>query len=107
MCVHNLSIGINLGHVYFNLLMVQVLVTPTFFHLVVRFHYRYWYSTNSLWTSTNSLWNTLTNSIIYIVHDLLQFSAQGSVNEETKELLGRVAELQKEKWALEERVSGQ
>ena len=33
-----------------------------------------------------------------------QFSSSGAVNEETRELLARITELQREKWELEERV---
>ena len=39
-----------------------------------------------------------------LVGCLLLLEVLGSVSEETKELLSRVAELQNEKWALEERV---
>ena len=35
----------------------------------------------------------------------VQMGGGGGVSEETQELLARVAELQKEKWALEEKVS--
>lgn len=34
-----------------------------------------------------------------------QFSSSGAVNEETRELLARITELQREKWELEERVT--